>query len=90
MKRWRGVKLNMKPLPANCAMQVGYRTSRDVGFTGSGYTLTNANQNKPVLLPIAPRSREIQFKFTFFTSTVSTPELLSYDVLYDIINSVRQ
>lgn len=91
MKRWRGIKVNAKPIPAGCFVQVAYRTSRDFSFADSGYVLSAANQDKPVLLPQAPRSREIQWRFTL-TNTAApthTAELLPYDVLFDPINSLR-
>jgi len=89
LKRWYGVKLNLKPLAASTSVAVAYRTSRDASFTDSGYTITSTNQDKPVILAVQPRSREIQFKFTYTTATTNTPELLSYDPLYDILNATR-
>lgn len=89
LKRWYGVKLNLKPLAASCSVAVAYRTSRDAAFTDSGYTITSANQDKPVMFAVQPRSREIQFKFTYTTSTTTTPELLSYDPLYEVLNATR-
>jgi hypothetical protein len=88
-KRWYGVKLNLKPLAANTSVAVAYRTDRNASFTDSGFTITSSNQDKPVLLAVRPRSREIQFKFTFTTSTTNTPELLSYDPIYEVLNTVR-
>lgn len=89
LKRWYGVKLNLKPLAASTSVAVAYRTSRDAAFTDSGYTITSANQHLPVILPVQPRSREIQFKFTYTTATTNTPELLSYDPLYEVLNAIR-
>lgn len=89
LKRWYGVKPNFKPLASGCSVAVAYRTSRDAAFTDSGYTITSANQDKPVILPVQPRSREIQWKFTYTTNGGDTPELLSYDNLYDVLNATR-
>jgi hypothetical protein len=89
MKRWGGVKLNLKPLASGCSVAVAYRTSRTAAFTDSGYTITSSNQDKPVIFAAQPRSREIQFKFTYATNTANTPELLSYDPLFDVLKTVR-
>lgn len=89
LKRGIGVKLNLKPMPANTAVTVAYRTSRDAAFTNAPYTITASNQDKPVIFSAQPRSREIQYQFTYTTNTSSTPELLSYDPLYEILNSNR-
>ena len=89
LKRWGGVKLNLKPLAASTSVAVAYRTSRDAAFTDSGYTITSANQDKPVVFAARPRSREIQYKFTFTTNDSDTPELLSYDPLFEALNTIR-
>jgi hypothetical protein len=89
LKRMIGVKPNAKPLASGCSIAVGYRTTRNAAFTDSGYTITSANQDKPVILAVQPRSREIQFQFTLTTNGVNTPELLPYDVLYEPLNSIR-
>jgi hypothetical protein len=89
LKRWMGVKLNLKPMAANTVVTVAYRTSRDASFTSAPYTITSANQDKPVIFTAQPRSREIQLKLTYTTSTTTTPELLDYDLLYDVISSTR-
>jgi hypothetical protein len=89
IKRWSGVKLNLKPLPSGCSVAVAYRTDRNASFSDSGYTINSANQDKPVIFAARPRSREIQFKFTYTTSTTNTPELLSYDPLFDVLKTVR-
>jgi hypothetical protein len=89
MKRWGGIKLNLKPMDANTSVAVAYRTSRNAGYTDSGYTITSANQDKPVIFGAQPRSREIQFKLTYTTNAASTPELLSYDTLFEVLKTVR-
>lgn len=89
LKRWGGVKLNLKTLPAGTSVAVAYRTTRDAAFSSTQGTITSANQSKPVMFPVNPRSREIQFKFTYTTSTTSTPELLTYDPIFEVINSNR-
>lgn len=95
-KRWRGVKLNLKPLPDNCGVRIYYRTQRNASFTDSGIVvgLGQYNQDRPLIFSAQPRSREIQFKFVFTTPVLEVPgnvdvcpELLSYDVLFDRINS---
>jgi hypothetical protein len=88
-KRWSGVKLNLEPLASGCSVAVHYRTSRNASFTDSGYTITSANQDKPVIFTAAPRSREIQFKFVYTTSGANTPELISYDPIFEVLNSMR-
>lgn len=87
LKRWYGIKLNLKPL-GSCSVTVAYRTVRDASFTTAG-TITSSNQDKPLLLTVQPRSKEIQFQLTYTTSTTSTPELETYDLLYDLLNSTR-
>lgn len=88
-KRWYGVKLNLKPMAANTVVTVSYRTERDAAFTSVSQTITPSTQDKPILLPVQPRSREIQWKFVFTTSTTNTPELLDYENLFDPLNSAR-
>lgn len=88
-KRWVGVKPNFKPLAASTSVAVAYRTSRTSSFTDSGYTITSANQSMPVIFAAQPRSREIQFKFTYTTASTNTPELLSYDPIFEVLNNVR-
>lgn len=89
LKRWGGVKLNMKPMAASTSVAVAYRTSRDASFTDSGATITSANQDKPVYFSAQPRAREIQFKFTFTTNANNSPELLTYDPIFEALNSIR-
>lgn len=89
LKRWQGVKLNLKPLAASTSVAVAYRTDRSASFTDSGYTITSANQDKPVIFAAQPRTREIQYKFTYTTATSNTPELLSYDPLFEVLKTVR-
>lgn len=89
LKRWAGVKLDLKPLASGCSVSIGYRTERDASFTDSGYTITSTNQDKPVILAAQPRSREIQWKFTYTTNANNTPELLSYDNIFDVLNTLR-
>lgn len=89
LKRWQGVKLNLKTIPASCSVAVAYRTDRNAAFTDSGYTITSANQDKPIFIAAQPRSREIQFKFTYTTSTTNTPELISYDPIFEILKTIR-
>lgn len=89
LKRHIGVKLNLKPLAANTSVAVAYRTTRAGSFTDSGYTITSANQDKPVILAAQPRTREVQYKFTYTTNGGNGPELLSYDPLYEILTSNR-
>ncbi len=90
LKRWKGVKLNLKPLPAGCSVAVSYRTDKNAAFTNSGYTITAANQDKPVIFAAQPRSREIQFKCTYTTATTFTPELLSYDPIFEVLKTNRK
>ena len=89
LKRWQGVKLNMKTLASGCSVAVAYRTDKNASFTDSGYTVTSANQHLPVIFASQPRSREIQFKFTFTTSASNTPELLSYDPVFEVLKALR-
>jgi hypothetical protein len=89
MKRFKGVRLNLKPLATGTSVAVHYRPARDAAFTDSGFTITSANQNRPILFTVQPRTREIQFKLVYTTATTNSPELLSYDVLFDILNSSR-
>ncbi len=89
LKRWRGVQLNLRTLPVGCSVSVGYRTDKNDSFTDSGYTITSANQNKPVIFAAQPRNRELQFKFTFTTSGSSTPELLSYNPIFEVLKGQR-
>lgn len=88
-KRQIGVKLNLKPMAASTAVTVKYRTARGASFTSAPYTVTSANQDKPVFFTAQPRDREIQYEFTFTTATTNTPELLSYDPLYEVLNASR-
>lgn len=88
LKRWIGVKLNLKPLAANTSVAVSYRTTRDGSFTSAG-SIDSTTQDKPLILAAQPRSREIQFKFTYTTSTSNTPELLTYDPLFEVLKTVR-
>lgn len=88
-KRWRGVKLNLKTLAFGCSVAIAYRTEKNVAFTDSGYTITSANQNKPVIFAAQPRSREIQYKFTYTTNGANTPELLSYDPIFEALKTLR-
>lgn len=88
-KRWGGVKLNLKPIPSGCSVKVEYRTDRNASFTDPGITINSTNQDKPAIFAAQPRSREIQYRFTFTTSTTNTPELLSYDPLYEPLNTVH-
>jgi hypothetical protein len=89
LKRHIGVKLNLKPMAANTSVAVAYRTTRAGSFTDSGYTITSANQDKPVILAAQPRSREIQYRFTYTTDNANGPELLSYDPLYEVLTTNR-
>jgi hypothetical protein len=89
LKRWGGVKLNLKPLASGCSVAVAYRTDRNASFTSAG-TVSSTNQDKPIVLAAQPRSKEIQFQFTYTTSTTNTPELTSYDPLYEILSTVRK
>lgn len=88
LKRWGGVKLNLKPLTSGCSVAVAYRTDRTAAFVDSGYTITSANQARAVIFALQPRSREIQFRFTYTTNGTATPELLSYDPLFEVLNRV--
>jgi hypothetical protein len=90
LKRWGGVKLNLKDLPTGTSVKVEYRTDRRASFTDPSISITSSNQNKPAIFTAHPRSREIQFQFTYTTNGANTPELLSYDPLYEILNSVRK
>jgi hypothetical protein len=87
-KRWGGIKLNLKPLASNTSVAVSYRTDRNAGFTSAG-TIDSTNQDKPLVFAAQPRSREIQYKFVYTTSTTNTPELQSYDPLFEVLNTVR-
>jgi hypothetical protein len=89
LKRWYGLKLNLKPMTTSTAVSVAYRTGRDQAFTSLAQTVTPATQDKPILFPLNPRTREIQFELTYTSYSTGSPELLSYDLLYDIINSIR-
>lgn len=89
LKRWQGIKLNLKPLAVNTSVTVAYRTSRNDAFTDSGYTITSANQDKPVIFAAQPRTRELQYKLTYTTSGSNTPELLSYDPIYEVLKTIR-
>lgn len=89
LKRWGGVKLNLKPLPEGTAVDVSYRTQRDAAFTPTGITVTSANQDKPLLFRVQPRSRELQLQLKYTTHAASTPELLTYDLLYEVLTSNR-
>jgi hypothetical protein len=75
-------------MASGTSVAVSYRTSRDAAFTAAG-TITSANQGKPIMFAAQPRAREIQYKFTYTTSTTNTPELLSYDSIYQVLNSNR-
>jgi len=88
-KRWGGIKLNLKPMAANTVVTVAYRTARDASFTSAPYTITSSNQDKPLFFAVQPRSHEIQFRFTYTTSSNNTPELLSYDPIFNILNTHR-
>lgn len=88
-KRWGGVKLNLKPLANGTAVDVSFRTQRDAAFTSTGITITSANQDKPLLFKVQPRSRELQLQFKYTTSGANSPELLTYDLLYEILSSNR-
>lgn len=88
-KRWAGVKLNLEPLASGCAVAVHYRTSRNAAFTDSGFTITPANQDKPIYFTAQPRAREIQFKFVYMTNAENTPELLSYDPIFEVLSTMR-
>ena len=89
LKRWAGIKLNLKPLAASTSVAVAYRTDRDASFTDSGYTITSSNQDKPVIFGAQPRSRELQFKLTYTTNGADTPELLSYDPIFEVLKTIR-
>jgi hypothetical protein len=89
VKVWGGIKLNLKPLASGCSVAVAYRTTRDAAFSSTVATINSANQYKPVLFSAAPRSREIQFQLTYTTNGANSPELLSYDPLFDITSSLR-
>jgi hypothetical protein len=89
LKRHGGIKLNLKPMAANTSAKVEYRTDRNASFTDSGVTVSSSNQGKPVIFGAQPRSREIQYQLTYTTSTTNTPELLSYDPLFEVLNTVR-
>lgn len=88
-KRWGGIKLNLKPLLPGCSVKVEYRTDRDASFTDPGITIDSTNQNKPAIFAAHPRSREIQFRLTYTTNGVSTPELMGYDILFEVLNTIR-
>lgn len=88
-KRHIGVKLNLKPMAANTAVKVEYRTERNASFTDPSISITASNQDKPAMFMAQPRAREIQYRFTYTTSTTNTPELLCYDPLYEILNTAR-
>jgi hypothetical protein len=88
-KRIAGIKLNLKPMAADTAVSVAYRTGRTDSFTAAPYTITSANQDQPIMFTVRPRASEIQFNFTFTTSTTKTPELLSYDILFETLNTSR-
>jgi hypothetical protein len=88
-KRWAGIRLNLKPMAAGTVVTVAYRTGRDESFTNMPHTITSANQNRPVLFSVRPRSREIQFRFTFTTSTNTTPQLISYDPIFETLTATR-
>jgi hypothetical protein len=90
LKRWGGVKLNLKDLPASTSVKVEYRTDRKAAFTDPSITITSSNQNKPAIFAAQPRSREIQYQLTYTTNGTNTPELLSYDPLYESLNTVRK
>ncbi len=89
LKRHYGVKLNLKPMAANTVVTVAYRTGRSDAFTSVSQTLTPSTQDKPIYLPVQPRTREIQYRFTYTTSGANTPELLSYDPLFEVLKSNR-
>jgi hypothetical protein len=88
-KRMAGVRLNLKPMAANTAVTVGFRTGRDESFTNAPHTITSTNQYKPVLFTVRPRAHEIQFKFTYTISGSSTPELLSYNPIFEVLTATR-
>lgn len=89
LKRWGGVKLNLKSLPSGTSVKVEYRTDRNASFTDPSISVTSSNQNKPAILAAQPRSKEIQFRFTYTTNGANTPELVSYDPLFEALNTVR-
>jgi hypothetical protein len=89
LKRWGGVKLNLKALPASTSVKVEYRTDRKASFTDPSITITSSNQDKPAIFAAQPRTREIQYRFTYTINTTSTPEMLSYDPLFEVLNTVR-
>lgn len=89
IKRWGGVKLNLKNMPASTSVKVEYRTDRKAAFTDPGISITSSNQNKAAIFAAQPRSQEIQYRFTYTTSGANTPELLSYDPLFQALNTVR-
>ena len=90
LKRWQGIKLNLRPLPSGCSVAVSYRMNKEDAFTDSGYTITSANQDKPVIFSVQPRSVQIQYKLTYTTSTTYTPELLSYDPIFEVLKTNRK
>lgn len=89
IKRWGGVKLNLKSMPANTSVKVEYRTDRKAAFTDPGISITSSNQNKAAIFAAQPRAREIQYRFTYTTNGTNTPEMLSYDPLFQVLNTVR-
>jgi hypothetical protein len=90
LKRWGGVKLNLKSLPASTSVKVEYRTDRKAAFTDPSISITSSNQDKPAIFAAQPRTKEIQFQFTYTTSTSNTPELTSYDPLFEVLKTVRK
>lgn len=90
LKRWGGVKLNLKSLPFGTSVKVEYRTDRKAAFTDPSITINSTNQDKPSIFTAQPRSREIQYRFTYTINGANTPELLSYDPLFQVLNTVRQ
>ena len=76
-------------MAADTAVTVAYRTGRDAAFVDMPHTVTAANQDRPIMFSARPRSREIQFRLTFTTSGATTPELISYDPLFDTLISTR-
>jgi hypothetical protein len=88
LKRWCGVKFNLKPMASGCSIKVEYRTDTNASFTDSGVTVDSSNQEKPAIFPAQPRSRSIQFRFTYTTSGSNTPEMFSYDVLFEVLSRI--
>jgi len=87
-KRWLGIKLNLKPMAGSTSVAVSYRTDRNAAFTSAG-TVDASNQDKPLIFAAQPRTREIQYKFVYTTATTNTPELMTYDPIFQLLKTVH-